>query len=132
MPESTIIPVLTYPDLEEAIVWLTNTLGFKERWRIGDHRAQLSYGNCTVVVTAGAAKHPAALLVRITDIDNHFVKSQSSGARIISPPADYFYGERQYTLEDIGGHFWTLSETVKDLTPEDWGATVPLTYRSTD
>lgn len=123
MPESTIIPVLAYPNLDQAITWLTNILGFKERWRIGDHRAQLTFGNCTIAVTAGLSDHPASLLVRIKNIDDHFTKSQSNGVKIISSPADYFYGERQYTIQDIGGHFWTLSETVKDLTPEDWGAT---------
>lgn len=123
MPESTVIPVLTYPNLEEAINWLTNTLEFKERWRIGNHRAQLSYGNCTIAVTEGITRNSTALIVRLTDIDDHFAKSQLSGVKIITSPTDYFYGERQYTIEDIGGHYWTLSETVQDLTPEDWGAT---------
>jgi uncharacterized glyoxalase superfamily protein PhnB len=123
MPESAIIPVLTYPNLGEAITWLTNTLGFKERWRIGDHRAQLTCGNSTIAVSVGSSDHVASLLIKIKDIDDHFTRSQSNGVKIINPPADYFYGERQYTIEDIGGHFWTLSETVKDLTPEDWGAT---------
>src|SRR6185436_16428576 len=109
MPESTIIPVLAYADLNEAISWLIGVLGFKERWRIGDHRAQLSLGNCTVAITAGKSGNPTSLMVRVKDIDSHFVKLQSGGVKIISQPTDYFYGERQYTIEDIGGHFWTLS-----------------------
>lgn len=123
MPESTIIPVLAYPDLEQAIAWLTDVLGFKERWRIGNHRAQLSYGNCTIAITEAPAGHAVSLMVRITNIDKHFATLQTGDAKIISPPTDYFYGERQYTIEDIGGHLWTLSETVQDLTPEAWGAT---------
>jgi len=122
MPESAIIPVLTYPDLNKAIAWLTDTLGFRERWRIGDHRAQLSFDNCTIAITAGSSKSSVALMVRIKDLDNHFAKSQSSGVKIVSPPTDHFYGERQYTIEDPGGHLWTLSETIQDLSPEDWGA----------
>ena len=51
MPESDIIPVLTYPNIDNAIIWLSNTLGFKERWRIGNHRAQVSYGNCTIAIS---------------------------------------------------------------------------------
>lgn len=123
MPESAIIPVLPYPDVEQAVVWLTGTLGFQERWRIGNHRAQLSYGNCTIAITAAASGNPVSLIIRIKDIDNHFAALQSGGVKIVSPPTDYFYGERQYTIEDIGGHYWTLSETVQDLAPEDWGAT---------
>jgi uncharacterized glyoxalase superfamily protein PhnB len=123
MPESTIIPVLTYPNTDQAIAWLTDTLGFQERWRIGNHRAQLSYGNCTIAITEALSKNSASLMIQVKDIANHFAKAQSRGAKIISQPTDYFYGERQYTLEDIGGHVWTLSETVQELTPEAWGAT---------
>jgi uncharacterized glyoxalase superfamily protein PhnB len=123
MPESTIIPVLTYPNVEQAIAWLTDMLGFQERWRIGNHRAQLSCGNCTIAIIEALSKNSTLLMIRVTDIDNHFAKAQSRGAKIISLPTDYFYGERQYTLEDIGGHVWTLSETVQELTPEAWGAT---------
>jgi uncharacterized glyoxalase superfamily protein PhnB len=123
MPENTIIPVLAYPDVEQAIAWLTGVLGFKERWRIGNHRAQVSFGNCTIAITAATSGHPVSLMVRIKDIDNHFATLPSGRTTIISPPTDYFYGERQYTVQDIGGHFWTLSETIQDVTPEDWGAT---------
>src|SRR6187402_1384918 len=96
MPESTIIPVLPYPDLAQAIAWLSNTLEFQERWRIGNHRAQLSYGNSTIAITVASPANAASLLVRVTDIDNHFAVRQSRGAKILSAPADYFYGERQY------------------------------------
>jgi len=123
MPESTIIPVLTYSDIDKAIAWLTDTFGFEERWRVGDHRAQLSYGNGTIVVAEGTPTSSVSLLVRVQDIDHHFARSKSRMAKIISSPTDQFYGERQYTVEDLGGHFWTLSQTMKDLTPEDWGAT---------
>jgi uncharacterized glyoxalase superfamily protein PhnB len=37
------------------------------------------------------------------------------------PPADYPYGERQYTAIDPAGHTWTFSQTIKDVDPADWG-----------
>ena len=30
------------------------------------------------------------------------------GARILEPPTDFPYGERQCRVEDPGGHVWTL------------------------
>lgn len=123
MPESSIIPVLVYADINEAIIWLIDTFGFQERWRIGNHRAQLSYGNGTIVVTEGTSRNSAALLIRVKNIDEHFAMSRSKGAKIISSPTDYFYGERQYTVEDLNGHYWTFSQTIKDMAPEEWGAT---------
>jgi uncharacterized glyoxalase superfamily protein PhnB len=41
MPPSTVIPVLVYEDVEEAIAWLADTFCFELRWQVGDHRAQL-------------------------------------------------------------------------------------------
>jgi hypothetical protein len=35
--------------------------------------------------------------------------------------ADYPYGERQYTAEDLGGHRWTFSQSIADVAPEEWG-----------
>jgi uncharacterized glyoxalase superfamily protein PhnB len=39
----------------------------------------------------------------------------------VQAPADYPYGERQYTVEDPGGNRWTFSETIADVAPEEWG-----------
>jgi uncharacterized glyoxalase superfamily protein PhnB len=29
--------------------------------------------------------------------------------------------ERQYTVEDLGGHRWTFSQSTADFSPEEWG-----------
>ena len=50
MPTSTVIPVLVYEDVDEAVEWLCDTFGFQERWRVGNHRAQLTVGDGAVVV----------------------------------------------------------------------------------
>ena len=33
------------------------------------------------------------------------------------------YGERSGVVEDIGGHRWELTQTVRDVEPEEWGGT---------
>ena len=51
IPAATIIPVLTYPDVREAVGWLCDAFGFAERVRIGeDHRSQLSFGAGAIIV----------------------------------------------------------------------------------
>jgi hypothetical protein len=52
MPACTIIPVLVYPDVETAIQWLYQNFGFKERWRAGNQRAQLAYGDGVIAITS--------------------------------------------------------------------------------
>jgi uncharacterized glyoxalase superfamily protein PhnB len=39
----------------------------------------------------------------------------------VAAPADFPYGERQYTVQDPGGHIWTFSQTIADVDPAAWG-----------
>ncbi len=127
MPSCTVIPELVYDDVPEAIDWLCDKFGFVERWRVGDHRAQLSFGTCTVVITeprtSKALPGPHSVLVRVEDADAHHARARARGAKIIDEPRDYPYGERQYAAEDLGGHHWGFSQSIADLTPEQWGGT---------
>jgi hypothetical protein len=49
-PNTAVIPVLYYPDVREAVEWLTTALPFTERLRIADHRCQLLHSNGAIVV----------------------------------------------------------------------------------
>lgn len=40
--------------------------------------------------------------------------------------ADHPYGERQYTVQDLGGHAWTFSQTLADVDPASWGGELAL------
>ena len=131
-PNSAVVPVLYYRNVREAVEWLTNALPFNERLRIGDHRCQLVHGNGAVVI-AQAGGHtdadlstlqsPAAhsVMLRVTEIDALFRRAKAAGARVLAEPADHMYGERQCSFLDPWGRPWTLSETVFDSDPSDWG-----------
>ena len=138
IPACTVIPELAYPDVGTAIEWLTGAFGFTLRLRIGDHRAQMNVGDGAVVVreqNAGEAEDTSggpvtqarratarhSVMVRVPDIDRHHERARQHGARILRPPTDYPYGERQYTVEDFAGHCWTFSQSIADVDPADWG-----------
>lgn len=128
IPDAVVIPVLAYADVGEAVTWLGKAFGFVERLRIGDHRAQMYVGEHAAMVVsqlpAGvdvSANATHAVMVRVDDAHAHFARSQLHGARVINPPTDYSYGERQYTVLDPGGHSWTFSESIADVAPESWG-----------
>ena len=128
VPTSSVIPVLAYADVTEAVEWLCNAFGFTIRLGIGAHRAQLVLGNGAVIVTELGATDPRpdaahSVYVRVEDADRHHDRAAKSGARILSLPADYPYGERQYSAEDLGGHRWTFSQSIADVDPASWGAT---------
>ena len=123
MPSATVVPVLGYADVTEAAEWLCAAFGFERRLVIGEHRVQLVYGDGAVVVAEGSARADSAdsVLVRVEDVDAHHGRATAAGATILSPPADYPYGERQYTAEDPGGHRWTFSQSLGDVDPAEWG-----------
>jgi uncharacterized glyoxalase superfamily protein PhnB len=132
IPQATVVPVLIYPDVREAVEWLGAAFGFGERVRIGEnHRAQLSFGDGAVIVAdvrhdrraprPGEATH--SVLVRVDDARAHCARAREHGAEILMEPNDFEYGERQYTAQDPAGHQWTFSETLADVAPEEWGGT---------
>jgi len=126
MPVSTVIPVLTYPSLSEAVDWLCAAFGFTLRLRIFDHRAQLNAGDGHVVVKDGGTLEPGSrdsVMVRVADARAHCERAEAHGARIAMPPTDFPYGERQYTAIDFAGRSWTFSESIADVDPRDWGGT---------
>jgi uncharacterized glyoxalase superfamily protein PhnB len=123
-PDAAVIPVLYYPDVREAVEWLTTALPFTERLRIADHRCQLVHGNGAFVVAKPLTlQSPAAhsVLLRVTGIDELFGRAKAAGARVLAEPMDHMYGERQCSFLDPWGHPWTLSETIFDSDPADWG-----------
>ncbi|KAA2243577.1 glyoxalase [Chitinophaga agrisoli] len=128
MPDCTIIPVLAYKDVEAAIDWLCNTFGFTERWRVGNHRAQLAFGGGGIALSgqeAGGEKDRHAIMVRVLDLNGHYEHVKQQGANILAAPADFPYGERQYSVADLEGHHWTFSQSIADVAPEDWGGVSP-------
>ena len=133
IPASQVIPVLIYPDVREAVAWLTAAFGFSERVRIGEnHRSQLSFGEGAIIVgdvrhdrrppRRGEATH--SVMVRVDDVDAHCARARAHGAQILMEPTDFEYGERQYSAEDFAGHQWTFSATLDDVAPEAWGGTL--------
>jgi uncharacterized glyoxalase superfamily protein PhnB len=123
VPEATVIPELPYPNVREAVEWLRNAFGFQERLQIGEHRAQLVYEGGAVIAIQGNAPG-SKILVRVEDADAHHARAKSAGAKIISEPEDFPYGERQYNAEDPGGHRWTFSQSIDDVDPVSWGGTL--------
>ena len=129
IPRSTVIPELAYASVGDAIDWLCDAFGFTLRLRIADHRAQLNVGDGAVVLTeggAGSRTHVAfahAVMVRVDDVHRHCERARQRGGKILREPADHPYGERQYTVEDLGGHRWTFSQSIADVAPEEWGGT---------
>jgi uncharacterized glyoxalase superfamily protein PhnB len=135
---ASVVPELVYRDVPKALDWLCKTFGFAELWRADGHRARISFGNGVVVLADADAQYGRsepkrdalrchAVTVGVDDVDAHHVRARQLGAVILSPPTDYSYGERQYSVQDLEGHHWTFTQAIADLAPEDWGGTSAAT-----
>jgi uncharacterized glyoxalase superfamily protein PhnB len=114
VPDATVIPVLDYDDVAEAAA-------------SGSHRPSASpcgsgsritacSSSTAIAIDGGAGSGSAgSVLVQVDEADEHHARAVAAGARIVSPPTDSPYGERQYTAEDVGGHRWTFSQSVADV-----------------
>jgi len=131
IPPSTVIPVLVYPDVRQAVAWLSAAFGFAERTRIGEsHRAQMSMGEDGAMIVAdvrGEQQPPQqgivthVMKVRVENVEAWYERARARGARVLDPPTDREYGERECTVEDLAGHRWQFTETVRDVAPEEYG-----------
>jgi uncharacterized glyoxalase superfamily protein PhnB len=131
IPAATVIPVLVYPDVRAAVAWLTAAFGFAERVRIGEaHRSQMRIASDGAVIVAdvrGDNRPPQAgvsthlIKVRVADVDAQLERARAHGARVLQEPTEYEYGERECTVEDLAGHRWQFTQTLRDVAPEEWG-----------
>jgi uncharacterized glyoxalase superfamily protein PhnB len=137
VPPDTLLPHVIYGDVAEALAWLTKTFGFSEHYRYGDPAepsgAQMHLGNAWIMLRRARedCASPAqlgygtqSLTVFVEDVEAHFQRAKSAGAKIVEELHETEYGERQYGAVDLDGHHWLFSRHARDVSPSDWGATI--------
>ncbi len=138
VPADILLPHVVYQNVPEAIAWLTRVFGFREHYRYGNtgglvDGAQMYLGRAYVMVSgahrgggtpAKLGVYTQSLTVFVEDVDAHFRRAKSEGAKIVEDLNETCYGERQYGVEDLDGHHWLFSQHAKDVSPDEWGATI--------
>lgn len=71
-------------------------------------RAPLSLGGTT-----------AGVFVYLEDVDSIFQQAVTAGAKVDTPLADMFWGDRYGKLTDPFGHSWSLATHKEDVAPEE-------------
>jgi uncharacterized glyoxalase superfamily protein PhnB len=133
-PTATIVPILIYDDVSHAIDWLCQAFGFTERLRFErdgvTNHAQLTVAEGAIMLGRQGGPYRAPhgtevttyVLVAVNDVDEHYQHAKQYGAQIVNPPANMPFGERVYTAKDHAGHWWSFSQHIADVAPEEWGA----------
>lgn len=135
VPTNVVLPHVTYQNVGAAIEWLTRVFGFTEHYRYGDPAnpdgAQMRLGDAWIMVNSArpGRSSPAqagcgtqSLTVFIDDVEAHFEKAKSAGAKIVEDLNETVYGEFQYGVLDLDGHHWLFSRHARDVSPDEWGA----------
>jgi len=128
-----ITPYLLYEDLDATLDWLIGAFGFTERVRMKGPDGKANHAEVGLAGGVVMMGHPGPdyknpkrlggatqlVYVYVDDVDKHFAVAKAAGARILSEPADQFYGDRTYGAEDPEGHQWSFAQHVRDVAPED-------------
>ncbi len=73
--------------------------------------------NCKSPQSFGGS--PVSIMVYVKDVDTFVKRAVSSGAKVIRPVANQFYGDRSGSLEDPFGHQWHFATHVEDVPPDE-------------
>lgn len=143
MPQTrrqSFIPALSYQDPLTALRWLETAFGFKTFmlitnrsgvYRAGEFHAEMRFGDGVVMIggewnashrspkSAGGITTQTVHVHLDEDVDAHCERARMAGARIISEPADQFYGDRTYRAMDPEGHIWSFAQTIRQVSREE-------------
>jgi PhnB protein len=133
----TITPYLLYEDVESALDFLSRAFGFEEVLRYTGsagyvNHAEMRRGEGAIMLgdPGDDYRNPRRLgqssvqiYVDVDDVDAIHRQAVGAGAEIIEEPADQEYGSRRFGARDLEGHSWWFAQRVREVAPEEWGAT---------
>jgi PhnB protein len=135
----TVTPYVLYEDVAAAIDWLSRAFGFEERLRFTDDGGAVTHAELTIGDGEVFLGHPgpdfrspkrlgaftSLVHVYVDDVDAHHARAVAAGAPIHTELHDTPYGDRRYDTEDLEGNRWSFAQLLREVEPEEWGATRP-------
>ncbi len=122
-----VTPYLVVRGAAAAIDFYKKAFGASEKMRMEDGarigHAELRIGKSAIMLADEYPEHkilgpralggsPVRLQVETRDVDAVAARASAAGAKILQPPTDQPYGERNTKLEDPFGHVWIFSAPI--------------------
>jgi PhnB protein len=131
----TVTPYLVVNDGRGAIEFYKRAFRAKEVMRMDGPggkiaHAELKIGDSMIMLSdempGSGARAPhslggtsAGVFLYVEDVDSIFQQAVSAGAKVETPLADMFWGDRYGKLTDPFGHSWSLATHKEDVAPEE-------------
>src|SRR5689334_5092440 len=109
MTPSNAAAVFQVSNLDAALKYYKDVLGFAEEFRFGEY-AGVSMGEISVHLSGHNAPDRPPLgagnvYVFCDEVDSYFADLKRKGARLKSEPKDYPYGMRDFSVQDLDGNY---------------------------
>jgi ankyrin repeat protein/uncharacterized glyoxalase superfamily protein PhnB len=107
-----IVPILSVRNISASIEYYVDKLGFQKKWEWGDpvDFACVGRNQVDLFLSLSAQGGPGTWMsIFVQDIDALYETYKKTGAIIRKPPADYPWGAREMTVEDLDGHCFRMS-----------------------
>ena len=120
MTSPSIVPYLSYRDVDTALRFLSDAFGFEVavRWEEAGvvQHAEISWGGSSVMLGTGEDQTGPVtersvghgIYVVVEDVDEHFERARKAGAHVVFPPEDTPWGTRRYRVLDLEGLEWSF------------------------
>lgn len=132
----SLIPTLTVPDIDAALRFYADVLGFEPTYSLPGPDGRTIHGSAqrggvslmfAVPYGDDAHEHPpygngVSLYTTIDndeDVDALFRHARDKGATILWEPTDQFWGHRDWGMADPNGYVTIVSKVVKEATDAD-------------
>ena len=131
----TVTPYIICSNASKAIDFYREAFGATEIMRMNAPdgqvmHAEIKIGDSHVMITdespqmgARSPKHyngsPVSMFMYVPDCDKAVARAVASGATVLMPPTDMFWGDRFAKLSDPFGHEWALATQKLVLTPDE-------------
>jgi len=113
-------PVLPVMNVAETIAYWQNSLGFPNKWTVGEPPVHggVGWNGAWIQFTQDAEKAVASkgnsVWIRLLHLDKLFELHQKNNVEIVAQPEDQPWGMKQYSIRDINGYYIHFAEPVTE------------------
>ena len=124
-----VIPMLVCADAAAEIEFCKAAFGAVELSRRADEDGSVTHATLGIgellIMVHGETRHlanqgplkdgssPVVIYLYIEDVDSVVARAVATGAQVLTPTADQFWGDRMARIVDPAGHVWNVASRVE-------------------